>query len=282
MSVAEPRQNALPQKYISTLWKGAVIGGTMLVPGVSGGSMAMILGIYQELISAVSSFRKQKKSNFLFLTVFCISAVFGMLVIATPISNLIDIFPKPTMYFFIGAVAGGIPLIFREAKATAFSWKFPVYILLGGIIVSAISLFPVNMAGMQEGEEIQNFLFLFAAGAIAAVALILPGISVSYLLLLLGLYDKTMQAISGLQFSFLIPLLLGGVIGIILTTKLLEKIMTHFPQPTYLIILGFILGSVISIFPGFPSFSELAICTVTFSVGFISIYLILRGQSDAV
>lgn len=63
MSVAEPRQNALPQKYISTLWKGAVIGGTMLVPGVSGGSMAMILGIYQELISAVSSFRKQKKSN---------------------------------------------------------------------------------------------------------------------------------------------------------------------------------------------------------------------------
>lgn len=62
MSVAEPRQNALPQKYISTLWKGAVIGGTMLVPGVSGGSMAMILGIYQELISAVSSFRKQKKS----------------------------------------------------------------------------------------------------------------------------------------------------------------------------------------------------------------------------
>src|SRR5699024_2702042 len=224
MSVAEPRQNALPQKYISTLWKGAVIGGTMLVPGVSGGSMAMILGIYQELISAVSSFRKQKKSNFLFLTVFCISAVFGMLVIATPISNLIDTFPKPTMYFFIGAVAGGIPLIFREAKATAFSWKFPVYILLGGIIVSAISLFPVNMAGMQEGEEIQNFLFLFAAGAIPAVALILPGISVSYLLLLLGLYDKTMQAISGLQFSFLISLLLGGVIGIILTTKLLEKI----------------------------------------------------------
>mgnify|MGYP002799607253 FL=1 len=282
MSVVEPRQNALPQKYISTLWKGAVIGGTMLVPGVSGGSMAMILGIYQELISAVSSFRKQKKSNFLFLTVFCISAVFGMLVIATPISNLIDIFPKPTMYFFIGAVTGGIPLIFREAKATAFSWEFPVYILLGGIIVSAISLFPVNMAGMQEGEEIQNFLFLFAAGAIAAVALILPGISVSYLLLLLGLYDKTMQAISGLQFSFLISLLLGGVIGIILTTKLLEKIMTHFPQPTYLIILGFILGSVISIFPGFPSFSELGICTVTFSVGFISIYLISRRQSDAV
>lgn len=65
MSVVEPRQNALPQKYISTLWKGAVIGGTMLVPGVSGGSMAMILGIYQELISAVSSFRKQKKSNIL-------------------------------------------------------------------------------------------------------------------------------------------------------------------------------------------------------------------------
>lgn len=231
----------------------------MLVPGVSGGSMAMILGIYQELISAVSSFRKQKKSNFLFLAVFCISAAFGMLAIAEPISHLIDLFPKPTMYFFIGAVAGGIPLVFREAKATAFSWKIPVYILLGGIIVSAITLLPVNTAGVQEGEGIQDFLFLFAAGVIAAVALILPGISVSYLLLLLG-----------------------GVIGIILTTKLLEKVMTRFPQPTYLIILGFILGSVISIFPGFPSFSELAVCIATFSVGFVSIYLISRRQSDAV
>ena len=169
MSVAEPRQNALPQKYISTLWKGAVIGGTMLVPGVSGGSIAMILGIYQELISAVSSFRKQKKSNFLFLTVFCISAVFGMLVIATPISNLIDIFPKPTMYFFIGAVTGGIHPPWRDY-------------CFGNIFVSGQygrhagkrgnTEFPIpfcrrgNCGGRTDSSRYQCFLSSFAAGSL--------------------------------------------------------------------------------------------------------------------
>lgn len=246
----------------------------MLVPGVSGSSMAMILGIYQDLISAVSSFRKQKKYYFLFLLLFCIGAAFGMVLIATPISHLIDLFPKPTMYFFIGAVAGGIPLIFREAKVRTFSWKYPLYILLGVLIVSAVSLLPAPSAGAWE-NKFQMF-FLFIVGIIAAVALILPGISISHLFLLLGLYDKTMQAIGTLQISFLAPILLGGVIGIVLTSKLLEKVMTCFPQPTYLMILGCMVGSVISIIPGIPGINELIVCVITFSAGFSAIYFLSK------
>ena len=264
------------KKIFTTLGKGAVIGGTMLVPGVSGGSMAMILGIYQELVSAVSSFYRNKKYYFMFLFMFCIGAAIGMVLIATPISHLIDLFPRPTMYFFIGAVAGGIPLIVREARVCSFSWKYPLYIIVGGILIFTISLLPATATGIWEKESTFQIFLLFAVGIVAAVALILPGISVSHLLLLFGLYDRTMEAIRTLQLPFLLPLLFGGIVGIILTAKFLEKVMICYPQPTYLIILGCVIGSVISIFPGFPSAKELIICVLTFVGGFVAVYLLSK------
>lgn len=267
------------KKHILTAVKGAVIGGTMLVPGVSGGSMAMILGIYDKLISSVSSFMKHKRKSFFFLLVFSIGAVLGMILFAKPILSLIDNFPMQTMYFFIGAVAGGIPMICREAKIKSFSWRIPVYTLLGVLSVLALSMLPVPAADSHAEAGISSFLLLVVSGFIAAVALILPGISVSYLLLLIGLYDETMKAISEFYIPFLIPLAIGLGAGIILTTKLLEKVMARYPRPTYLVILGFILGSVINIFPGLPSLGELLVCIVTFSAGFTAIFLLSRKES---
>ena len=116
------------------------------------------------------------------------------------------------------------------------------------------------------------------AGVIAAVALVLPGISVSYFLLLLGLYDETMRAITTFYFPFLIPLALGLLLGIILTTKLLERAMKRHPQPTYLIILGFVLGSIAEVFPGIPTWPELLLCLVTLAAGFLAIYFLSRQE----
>ena len=94
-----------------TAAKGAVIGGTMLIPGVSGGSMAMMMGIYDKLIMAVSNFRKDMKKHFFFLLWFCIGAGLGMLIIARPLLHLLEVFPYPTQFFFIGAVVGCVPII---------------------------------------------------------------------------------------------------------------------------------------------------------------------------
>ena len=113
------------------LLKGLVIGGTMLVPGVSGGSMAMIIGIYDRLISSVSSFMKHKRESLVFLLLFRAGAVAGLLLVARPLLGLIELYPLPAMYFFIGAVAGGIPLIFRQSGVRSFSIKIPHYIALG-------------------------------------------------------------------------------------------------------------------------------------------------------
>ena len=186
-----------------TFCKGMVVGGTMLVPGVSGGSMAMILGVYDRLVSSVSSFFKHKRESFLFLVTFALGGGVGALLFANPLSKLIELWRMPMLYFFIGAVAGCVPMIFREAKVARFHWKQPVYVLVGVLIVSALSLLPSGLVAdseMQAGAV--SFLLLMAAGFIAAVALVLPGISVSYLLLMLGLYDETMKAIGDLYFPF--------------------------------------------------------------------------------
>ena len=178
------------------------------------------------------------------------------------------------IYFFMGAVIGGIPMMIRESKIHAFSWRVPAYIFLGLLIVGGLSVFPFCSENIRQLTGLLGFLSLFAAGAIAAIALLLPGVSVSYFLLLLGLYDETVTAIQTLHLAFLIPMLLGGIVGIILTAKLLEKAMTRYPRFTYLVILGFILGSVVSIFPGIPTWRELIVCIVSGLSGFSMIYLL--------
>lgn len=250
----------MQKNKIITLFKGMFVGGTMLVPGVSGGSMAMLLGVYDKLVSSVSSFMKHKMESLIFLSIFSVGGLLGMVLFAKPLLSLIETYPKPMMYFFIGAVLGGLPLMYKKSQIQTINWKTVLYPLLGLLMVLLFSIIPSEGLYKQTGENWVTFLLLLASGFIAAIALVLPGISVSYMLLLLGMYDKTMTAISTFYLPFLIPLGVGLILGIILTTRILEQAMEKFPQPTYLIILGFIVGSVIEVFPGFPTGVELLVC----------------------
>lgn len=255
---------------ISTFFKGLIIGTTMLVPGVSGGSMAMVIGIYNRLIKSVSSYRKDIKNNSIFLLVFVLGAGVGILLFAKPLLNLIETYPKPMLFAIIGLVAGGIPTIYKEANIEKFGIIQSIYVVLGLISVILFNFLPINSNSTSEND----FVYLIISGFIAAIALILPGISVSYLLLLMGLYDQTMLAISNLNFSFIIPLAIGVGLGIIVCTKALEKAMSKYPQPTYLIIIGFVLGSMICAFPGRPVSYQWIICIPVAIVGFVVMYKI--------
>lgn len=254
--------------YIVTFGKSLIVGSTMLVPGVSGGSMAMILGIYTKLISAVSSFMKDKIRNFFFLSVFLAGSLLGIVSFSKPILHLIETYPMPMLYFFMGAVAGSVPLMLKQAKITHFSWTTPIYIAVGFMVVFFFETTPISTVSASDKANWYTYLLLIIAGFIAAIALVLPGISVSYMLLLLGLYDETMRAASEFYLPFLLPLGFGLVAGILLTTKLLEKLMNEHPRPTFLIILGFILGSLLELYPGMPTSSEIIICMVTLILGF--------------
>lgn len=266
--------------HLITLLKGAWIGGTMMVPGVSGGTMAIILGIYDRLISSISSFFKDIKRNFFFLLVFVIGAGLGMILFSKPLEWILESYYQPAMFFFIGAVCGGIPLMIERAKIKKFSLSIPVYFIIGAAAMFAITLLPTDLIRADEGMTFQSIALLFIAGIITAVALVLPGISTSYMLLLLGVYDKILSAISNFDILTILPLVLGVGVGIIATTRFLETLMNKFPTGTYIVILGFIFTSVVDVFPGFPSGLELVISILLFCTAFLSFYLLGKRFGD--
>ncbi len=246
------------QSWWQIFFKAAVVGGTMTVPGASGGTMAMILGIYEDLIQAVGGILRHLQKSLCFLALFCVGALAGMAALARGVLALLERYPVVTSYFFLGAVAGGIPLICRRTQIKKMTWQALVWPLTGLFIVYVLASLPKDLftAGLSgnaptlDMPSLSHFLWQFLGGCILAVALILPGISVSQMLLMLGLYEPVMEAVSKFRFASLIPMGLGAVLCTLLFTRLLGNALDRRPQPTYLLILGFVLGSLGQLYPG--------------------------------
>ena len=254
--------------------KGAWIGGTMMIPGVSGGTMAIIMGIYDRLLSSITTIladKEKRMESFFFLLKFCIGGLLGILIVAKPFSMLLEKFPMPVSWFFIGAVAGGIPMIYKKSGQKIRSVKGIAYVVAGMLVLILFTM-GQNWLAASGGGQIDGFLGLFIAGVVSSAALILPGISVSYFLLILGLYEPILQAIQTLDILYLLPLGLGLVIGIFAVSGILEKWMNRYPACAYLMILGFVLVSLGEINPGLPSGLEIPICIVTCLAGFAFLY----------
>lgn len=259
---------------IKVLLKGAWIGGTMMIPGVSGGTMAMIMGIYDHLLGAINSLltnKEKRKESLFFLLKFCVGGLAGIVLIATPFSILLERFPMPVSWFFIGAVAGGIPMIYKKSGQKLLSVKGIVYVLAGAAVLIAFT-FGQRQLAESGGGQISGFLGLFIAGVVSSAALILPGISVSYFLLILGLYEPILAAIKSMDILYLLPLGLGVIIGIFAISGILEKWMKKYPACSYLMILGFVLVSLKEINPGLPTGIDIPISIITCAAGFIFLY----------
>ncbi len=263
-------------KWWHVLARAMAVGGTMTVPGASGGTMAMILGIYEELIESMGSLpgllaecircgndgcaRRRLWDCLRFLALFSLGALAGMALLAKGVLSLLERYPMAVSYFFLGAVAGGIPLICRQAQVKKITWQALFWPLAGLLMVYGLAalpegLFTAGLPGAASSPGVPSFralLFQFLGGCILAVALILPGISVSQMLLMLGLYEPVMEAVRSLRFASLLPLGLGAVLCTLLVTRLLGSAMQRRPQPTYLLILGFVLGSLGELYPGLP------------------------------
>ena len=263
-------------KWWHVLARAMAVGGTMTVPGASGGTMAMILGISEELIESMGSLpgllaecircgndgcaRRRLWDCLRFLALFSLGALAGMALLAKGVLSLLERYPMAVSYFFLGAVAGGIPLICRQAQVKKITWQALFWPLAGLLMVYGLAalpegLFTAGLPGAASSPGVPSFralLFQFLGGCILAVALILPGISVSQMLLMLGLYEPVMEAVSSLRFASLLPLGLGAVLCTLLVTRLLGSAMQRRPQPTYLLILGFVLGSLGELYPGLP------------------------------
>lgn len=231
-----------------TILKGFIIGSSMSIPGVSGGTMAILLGIYDKLISSVSNFLKDIKGNIIFFIKFCLGAGLGILALVYIIDVALERFPLPVSFFFLGAVIGGIPALYKKTKESPIRVSSVIYFLLGLGIVISIGYLPTGSISFSSGSGLGHYLMVLVAGIIVALALVLPGISTSHMLLVLGMYETTILAVKQFDIVYIGLLGISTVIGIFLVTKPIEWTMNKFPHQTYCVIIGFVLGSTTAVF----------------------------------
>lgn len=262
-------------KSLILILKGIAIGIATLVPGVSGGTMAIMVGLYDDIIHSISSFLKDVKKNLIFMATVGIGGIIGLFAFSSVVKFGLEHFRYPCFYLFIGIILGGIPVLYKKAntgKTRLVDW---VYFAVGFIIILVMSIYNGTIINLANSTGVLQFVFLFIAGVIIAVALILPGISTSFMLLALGMYEITVNAISNREVNFLIPIGLGTVFGVIATTRILENCMKNNPKQTYMLILGFVAGSIIEVFPGLPpSWLDIAISSAALLLGFFIIRML--------
>lgn len=262
--------------------KGMVIGISNVIPGVSGGTMAVVLGIYDKLISAVNGFFKNWKKHIGFLIQIGIGAGLGIVLFSNLINILLADYAQPTCFFFIGLILGSFPMLYKRAtkgkvRPVNYTWFLVTLALM--IAMSMVSDKDMTSVAMTT-LSLKSFISLFAAGFIAAAAMVLPGVSGSLVLLILGLYTTFTTAISDFNIPLLIVIALGVVAGILSMTKLIEALLRKFPQPTYFAICGLILGSIFPVYPGFSVGIIGIISIITCIFGFIITYILGKRESN--
>lgn len=260
--------------------KGFFFGVANIIPGVSGGTIAITMGIYEDMISSISGFLKNPKKSIMYLLPIGIGAVLSILLMSKVISFCLDRFPAPTNLFFIGLIVGGIPLLTRKVKGAKFN-PINAFLLL---LTFSIIMFMTFSDGGGSNMDLSNVTFgkmilLFIVGMIAAGCMVIPGISGSFVLMLLGAYKPVISVIGDLtnfsnlghNLSILIPFGIGVVVGIILIAKILEFLFNKYEVSTYYAILGFILASVIAlavtVIGVHASVIEIIVGIVLFAVG---------------
>ncbi|MFS4492376.1 DUF368 domain-containing protein [Maribacter sp. 2308TA10-17] len=243
----------LLQYFIITL-KGIAMGAADVVPGVSGGTIAFISGIYEELVSSINNINlslfqtlrkvgfkaawKQLNGNFLlalFLGIFI-----SLFSLATLVSWLLENQPIMLWSFFFGLVAASI---FFVGKAIE-KWSFITIIAL--IIGAAIAYF---ITTLPPNENIDSLPYLFLSGAIAVCAMILPGISGAFILVLLGSYKTILDAVHERDIKIVLTVALGAIFGLLSFARLLKWMFKHYKNLTLAVLTGFILGSLPKIWP---------------------------------
>ncbi len=255
--------------YIFTFLMGIIMGVANIIPGVSGGTIAVGLGIFDKLISAINNFFKKPKEYLPFLVPLGIGMVFGILAFSGLISFGLENYSFATNMFFVGLVVSSIPLIYNGAKEKDFKASYYIYAAIGALVV--ILLAKLEKSGATGTSENASYIKLILSGAIASSAMIIPGISGSFMMILLGVYDVLLKALSQLtdwllnmsdttllidSLKVIIPLGIGIIIGVILISKIIEFLFAKYHSQTYLVILGLIFGSIYAIFTSEETYSS--------------------------
>lgn len=255
--------------WITRLIKGIIIALGFILPGVSGGVLASILGLYEKIISFLAHPTKQFSKNILFFIPVGIGGILGIALFSAPLEYLLKHFQVPVLWAFSGTIVGTLPTLWKEAeqnsKRKISDWLW----LIVTFVVSGLLLFFLNDL---VGTIPANFFSFILAGALIALGILVPGLSPSNLLLIMGLYTPMLAGFKNLDLlNVFLPIGIGGAIAMILFSKAMDYALTHYHSRVYHFILGLVVSSTLLIIIPNPRASE------SISYANVSIELILTA-----
>ena len=231
--------------------KGFILGIANVIPGVSGGTMAVSMGLYELILSSIGNFFKDIKGNFIKL----LPIILGILVAIVSTSKLVTYaltnYKAQTLCLFIGLIFGGVSLIMKKIKGKGSKINYLIFFIVFFFVISLnflkTGLIEISFTNMG----IIDYLLLLVMGFIASSAMVIPGISGSFILMVLGYYDKIIYTVStitdfsklGSNLLILVPFGIGVIIGIVFMAKLITNLIKKYETKTYFTIIGFLLSS---------------------------------------
>jgi len=260
------------QTPLELIWKGALFGIANIIPGVSGGTIAVVTGVYDQFMEAIGHFVKRWK----FLLFYFLGAGTGIVGGSFTLETLFDKWPAPTLFCFMGFILGGLPVLWKRSTLSFRenrSWIIGFLISLALVVLMSFLLDPAESEPMREAS-LTAAIAIFLSGAAAASAMVVPGISGSFLLLLFGMYTTYVTAITEMNFFVIIVAGLGIVTGLLVTARVITFFLKKFHRGTYGVILGLVCGSVIALWPGIPSGILIVVSVLTFAGGLAGGYLL--------
>ncbi|MDQ8767079.1 DUF368 domain-containing protein [Streptococcus ruminantium] len=262
--------------WISRIMKGMIIALGFILPGVSGGVLAAILGIYERLISFLANIRKNFKENFLYFVPVGIGGVLGIALFSFPVEFLLQHFQVPTLWAFAGAIVGTIPSLLKESitksKRDTIDWMW----LIGTFIVSGLLLY--NLSDLV-GTLPANFASFILAGALIALGVLVPGLSPSNLLLILGIYTPMLSGFKSLDLiGTFLPIAIGGGLAMIAFSKAMDYALKVYHSRVYHFIIGIVSSSTLLILiPQVGNKESISYVGTDFGIWMISLVLFVLG-----
>lgn len=259
-------------KFLSNYIKGIFIGAGAIIPGISSGVLCVIFGIYETLLNSILNFFKDWKNNLKFLTPIVLGGLTGIIIFSNIILFFFERYPEITAFTFIGLILGCIPSIFKICNSKEkFKLSYLSFFILSFAIAIFLILLENNLShnvGIYYGDNF-SFEFLLLAGFLMSIGVVVPGVSSTIILMLLGVYETYLYAVSIVNFRILLPMGIGLIIGGFLCMKLIQFLLNKYHSQTYYSILGFVIGSIFILVPKI-GFNMTGLLSILFCIiGFI-------------
>ncbi len=238
-------------KYIILALKGIAMGIANAIPGVSGGTIAVITKIYDELLESITPNIKKLIKNMPFLLPVGIGMIIGILLAAKVLAFLFETYNVPTQLFFMGIILGSMPMIYQEATREKKLQPINIipFLIGAGIMIGMFFIRTDNISSVDSSLTVGNAVLFVLAAFLAAVAMIIPGISGALVMKILGAYDAAIMALNDMNIPVILLFAVGAIVGIFVAAKVISMLLKKFRKETYCIIAGLIIGSVPSVFP---------------------------------